>query len=603
MSRIEDYAIIGDLHTAALVGRDGSIDWLCLPNFDSPACFAALLADPEAGRWLLAPKGATTCARRQYRDSTLVLETEWETDDGAVRVLDFMPPRDGVADLVRIVEGIRGSVTMALELVLRFDYGHIVPWVRRSDRGLHAVAGPDSVYLASDVPVHGEHMRTVGEFTVGEGERASFVLTWGPSHAQQPRTVDPDKVLKGTTDYWTGWSSKSKAGGPHRDAVQRSLITLKALTYMPTGGIVAAATTSLPEQIGGPRNWDYRYCWLRDATWTLQSLMAGGYTDEAVAWRNWLLRAVAGDPADLQIMYSLHGARRLPEAELGWLSGYEGSKPVRTGNAAAGQFQLDVWGEVLDGLALTRNTLVADHDESWDLQTAIMEHLEKIWDQPDNGLWEMRGPRRHFTHSKVMAWAGADRMVKGIRKSGLPGPADRWAELRDRIHDDVMRHGFDEKRNTFVQSYGSDELDASLLLIPRVGFLPKDDPRVVGTIEAVQRELTEDGFVLRYRPEASDDGLPGREGVFVACSFWLVEALIGAGRRDEAGELFERLLSLRNDVGLFSEEWDPQASRQLGNTPQAFSHFALITTALQLHQGDARDSDAPVRKNHGQQQA
>jgi GH15 family glucan-1,4-alpha-glucosidase len=415
--------------------------------------------------------------------------------------------------------------------------------------------------------------------------------------------VDPDKVLKGTTDYWTGWSSKSKAGGPHKDAVQRSLITLKALTYMPTGGIVAAATTSLPEQIGGPRNWDYRYCWLRDATWTLQSLMAGGYTDEAVAWRDWLLRAVAGDPADLQIMYSLHGARRLPEAELGWLSGYEGSKPVRTGNAAAGQFQLDVWGEVLDGLALTRNTLVGSHDESWDLQTAIMEHLEKIWDQPDNGLWEMRGPRRHFTHSKVMAWAAADRMVKGVRESGLPGPADRWAELRDRIHDDVMQHGFDEKRNTFVQSYGSDELDASLLLIPRVGFLPKDDPRVVGTIEAVQRELTEDGFVLRYRPEASDDGLPGREGVFVACSFWLVEALIGAGRRDEAGELFERLLSLRNDVGLFSEEWDPQASRQLGNTPQAFSHFALITTALQLHQGDARDSDAPVRKNHEQQQA
>ncbi|GAA2202632.1 glycoside hydrolase family 15 protein [Sinomonas flava] len=603
MSRIEDYAIIGDLHTAALVARNGSIDWLCLPNFDSPACFAALLADSEAGRWLLAPKGATTCTRRQYRDNTLVLETEWETDDGAVRVLDFMPPRDGVADLVRIVEGIRGSVTMALELVLRFDYGHIVPWVRRSGRGLHAVAGPDSVYLASDVPVHGEHMRTRGEFTVGEGDRVSFVLTWAPSHAQQPRTVDPDKVLKGTTDYWTGWSSRSRAGGPHKDAVQRSLITLKALTYMPTGGIVAAATTSLPEQIGGPRNWDYRYCWLRDATWTLQSLIAGGYTDEAVAWRNWLLRAVAGDPADLQIMYSLHGARRLPEAELDWLSGYEGSRPVRTGNAAAGQFQLDVWGEVLDGLALTRSSLVADHDESWDLQTAIMEHLEKIWDQPDNGLWEMRGPRRHFTHSKVMAWAGADRMVKGIRKSGLPGPADRWAELRDRIHDDVMRHGFDEKRNTFVQSYGSDELDASLLLIPRVGFLPKDDPRVIGTIEAIQRELTEDGFVLRYRPEASDDGLPGREGVFVACSFWLVEALIGARRHDEAGELFERLLTLRNDVGLFSEEWDPQASRQLGNTPQAFSHFALITTALQLHQGDARDSDTPVRKSHGQQQA
>ncbi|AMM34605.1 Glycoside hydrolase 15-related protein [Sinomonas atrocyanea] len=594
MPRIEDYALIGDLHTAALVGMDGSIDWLCLPHFDSPACFASLLADPEAGRWIIAPDGASRCTRRQYREGTLVLETEWETEDGAVRVIDFMPPRDGVADVVRVVEGVRGTVTMQTELVLRFDYGHVVPWVRRTERGLHAVAGPDSVYLASTVTLHGAHFRTTGEFTVSAGERETFVLTWGPSHESRPRAVDAEKALQRTMDYWEQWTARSQATGAYREAIQRSLITLKALTYMPTGGIVAAATTSLPEQIGGPRNWDYRYCWLRDATWTLQSLMAGGYTDEAAAWRDWLLRAVAGDPADLQIMYSLHGARRLPEAELDWLPGFERSSPVRIGNAAAGQFQLDVWGEVLDGLALTRNTLSDDGDESWDLQIAIMEHLEKIWDQPDNGLWEMRGPRRHFTHSKVMAWVAADRMVKGVEEDGLPGPVDRWRELRDRIHADVLEHGFDAKRNTFVQSYGSDQLDASLLLIPRVGFLPHDDPRVIGTIEAIQRDLTQGGFVLRYQPESSDDGLPGREGIFVACSFWLVEALLGAGRGDEAEKLFCRLLELRNDVGLLSEEWDPDARRQLGNTPQAFSHFALITTAMQLHHGGAHGSNAPV---------
>ncbi|GHG55682.1 glucoamylase [Sinomonas cellulolyticus] len=600
MARIEDYALIGDLHTAALVSTEGSIDWLCLPNFDSPACFASLLADPGAGRWLIAPEGAGTCTRRKYREGTLVLETEWEVDGGTVRVIDFMPPRDDVADLVRIVEGVSGTVTMHTDLAMRFDYGHVIPWVRRSDTGVHAVAGPDSIYLATTVPIHGEHMRTMGDFTVSAGERVPFVLSWAPSHRPRPRKVDAEKVLAGTTDYWKQWTAKSKAAGPYEEAVQRSLITLKALTYMPTGGIVAAATTSLPEQIGGPRNWDYRYCWLRDSTWTLQSLISGGYTDEAVAWRNWLLRAVAGDPADLQIMYSLHGARRLTETTLDWLPGYEGSSPVRMGNAAAGQFQLDVWGEVLDGLALTRNTLSKDGDESWDLQTAIMEHLEKIWDKPDNGLWEMRGPRRHFTHSKVMAWAGADRMVKAVEQAGLPGPVDRWREVRDRIHADVLEHGFDKERNTFVQSYGSDQLDASLLLIPRVGFLPHDDPRVIGTIEAIQRDLTQDGFVLRYLPEASNDGLPGHEGIFVACSFWLVEALLGAGRRDEAEDLFRRLLDLRNDLGLFSEEWDPVAKRQLGNTPQAFSHFALITTAMQLHEGDTRGSNAPVKGKEGQ---
>jgi GH15 family glucan-1,4-alpha-glucosidase len=595
--KIEDYAIVGDLHTAALVGRDGSIDWLCLPDFDSPACFAALLDDPKAGRWLLAPGGE--CTRRRYRGETLVLETEWEAEGGRVRVIDFMPPRDGVTDLVRIVEGLSGRVRMRGELALRFDYGHVVPWVRGGHGGIQAVAGPDAVYLDTPAPLRGEHLRTLSEFTVGAGQRVPFVLTWAPSHMRRPRRIHPEEALEATIAYWTDWSSRSRAAGAYRDAVQRSLITLKALTYMPTGGIVAAATTSLPEQPGGPRNWDYRYCWLRDATWTLQSLIAGGYTDEAAAWRGWLLRAVAGDPADLQAVYSLHGARRLPEAQLDWLSGYEGSSPVRIGNAAVNQFQLDVWGEVLDGLALTRNALIDRKDESWDLQTAIMEHLEKIWDQPDNGLWEMRGPRRHFTHSKVMAWAAADRMARAVRDSGLPGPADRWEDLRDRIHREVMEKAFDTERNTFVQSYGSRELDASLLLIPRVGFLPHGHPRVTGTIEAIRRELTQDGFVLRYRPEASEDGLPGKEGVFLACSFWLVEALIGAGRRHEAEELFQRLLGLRNDVGLLSEEWDPQTRRQLGNTPQAFSHFALVTTAMQLHHGRAHGSNAPIGGHGG----
>jgi GH15 family glucan-1,4-alpha-glucosidase len=594
VSRIEDYAIIGDLHTAALVGRDGSIDWLCLPNFDSPACFAALLDEPKSGRWLLAPEGHGTCTRRRYAGATLVLETEWDTGEGVVRVIDFMPPRDGVADLVRIVEGVSGSVAMRMDLAIRFDYGHIVPWVRRNHTGMHAVAGPDAVYLTGGAPIQGEHLHTVSDFTVSAGERVPFVLTWAPSHERRPRAVDAERALAGTLAFWNDWSAKSQAAGPHRDAIQRSLITLKALTYLPTGGIVAAATTSLPEQIGGPRNWDYRYCWLRDATWTLQSLIAGGYIEEAAAWREWLLRAVAGDPADLQIMYSIHGARRLPEQQLPWLGGFEGSGPVRTGNAAVKQLQLDVWGEVLDGLSLTRNALTGHRDDSWDLQTAIMEQLEKIWHRPDNGLWEMRGPRRHFTHSKVMAWVAADRMAKGVRESRLPGPADRWEDLRDRIHAEVMERGFDAGRNTFVQAYGGRELDASLLLIPRVGFLPPDDPRVVGTVEAIQRELTHDGFVLRYRPEASDDGLPGGEGVFVACSFWLVESLIGIGRRDEAAELFRRLLGLRNDVGLLSEEWDPVAGRQLGNTPQAFSHFALVTTALQLHHGKAHRSNRPV---------
>ena len=587
--------MVGDLHTAALISTEGSIDWLCLPRFDSPACFSALLDTPAAGRWLLAPAGGGECTRRRYRKGTLILETEWDLPEGKVRVIDFMPPRDEVADIVRIVVGVRGTVRMRGELAMRFDYGHIVPWVRHDEHGIHAVAGPDAAYLVTEAPLRGERMHTVSDFTVSAGDRVPFVLTWSPSHLSRPRTVDPETVLASTEEFWHNWSAKCTVTGPYRAAVQRSLITLKALTFAPTGGIVAAVTTSLPEEIGGTRNWDYRFCWLRDATLTLQALLSAGYTEEAGAWRDWLLRAVAGDPADLQIMYGLHGERRLPELELPWLKGYENSAPVRTGNGAAGQLQLDVWGEVLDCLSLTRNSLLKHTDDAWDVQVALMEHLETAWRQPDNGLWEMRGPQRHFTHSKVMAWVAADRMVKGVRDYGLIGPADRWEELRDTIHAEVMANGFDADRNTFVQSYGRPELDASLLLLPRVGFLPPDDPRIIGTIDAVQRELTHDGFLRRYLPAESDDGLPGDEGVFLACSFWLVEALIGAGRRHEARELFERLLALRNDVGLLSEEWGVEAGRQLGNTPQAFSHFALVMSALELHDDGVRRSDAPLR--------
>ena len=595
MADISDYALVGDLQTAALISTSGSIDWLCLPHFDSPACFAALLDTPDAGRWLLAPAGAGPCTRRRYLPGTLVLESEWDTADGIVRVTDFMPIRDSAADIVRVVEGLRGSVSMYGELCLRFDYGQIVPWVRHNEHGMSAVAGPDAAYLTTGAPLEGRDLRTVSEFRIRAGEKIPFVLRWVPSSQPAPKRTDPEQALRTTGDFWRQWISHSNMEGKYKDAVERSLITLKGLTFAPTGGIVAAATTSLPEDPGGTRNWDYRFCWLRDATLTLQSLLAAGYTEEASAWREWLLRAVAGDPSKLQIMYGLDGTRRLPETELPWLSGFEGSKPVRIGNAAAPQLQLDVWGEVLDGLSLTRAAgPPGAGDDSWDIQVALMEYLEGAWDQPDNGLWEMRGPRRHNTHSKVMSWVAADRMVKGIQQSGLPGPADRWSALRDKIHADVMARGFDNERNTFVQSYGSKELDASLLLIPRVGFLPHDHPRVIGTVDAIQQHLTDDGFVLRYHPQASNDGLPGTEGVFLACSFWLADALLGIGRHREATELFERLLALRNDVGLLSEEWDPKARRQLGNTPQAFSHFPLIHCALQLHEGHSRHSNAPL---------
>jgi len=594
MTRIEDYALIGDLHTAALVSTGGSIDWLCLPHFDSPACFAALLDTPEAGAWRLAPAAGGRCSRRRYLPDTLVLETEWTSPEGTVRVVDFMPRHGEAPDVVRIVIGVSGAVAMRGDLRLRFDYGRVVPWVRRDEQGITAIAGPDAAYLRTPVETHGAAgPSTRSEFTVRAGDRVPFVLTWQAGHEPPPTPVDPERALADTTQRWSAWSARSEVRGEYRDAVQRSLITLKALTFEPTGGIVAAATTSLPEQIGGSRNWDYRYCWLRDATLTLQSLLTAGYTAEASAWRDWLLRAIAGDPSKLQIMYGLDGTRRLPEAELPWLAGYEGSKPVRTGNGAAGQLQLDVWGEVLDGLALARSSRAGATDESWDLQVALMEYLEGAWDQPDNGLWEMRGRRRHFTHSKVMAWVAADRMVKGVRQSGLPGPADRWAALRESIRADVLERGYDADRGTFTQTYGHPDLDASLLVIPRVGFLAYDDPRVTGTVETIQRELTRDGLVLRYRTEGSDDGLPAGEGVFLACSFWLVDALYGAGRREEAITLFERLLGLRNDVGLLSEEWDPRHGRQLGNTPQAFSHFPLVMSAQQIHLGRPHRTDTP----------
>jgi len=600
-SRIEDHAIIGDLHTAALVAAEGSIDWLCLPRFDSPACFAALLDEESAGRWIVTPAGSSRCTRRSYRGDTLILDTEWETSDGHVRVTDFMPLRGESAELVRIVEGLSGSVPMQLELVLRFDYGHVVPWVTRTDRGILAVAGPDSVQITSDIPLTGRDMRTAAEFTVSAGDRVRFSLTWTPSHLPRPQPADPDAALAATEGYWRTWSAQSTASGPNRDAIQRSLITLKALTYAPTGGIVAAATTSLPEQLGGPRNWDYRFCWLRDATFTLQALLTAGYTDEARSWRDWLLRAVAGDPAELQIMYGLDGRRRFPEERLDWLTGFADSAPVRIGNAAADQFQLDVWGEVLGGLALARTSIGADEKDAWDLQCALLEHVAGTWRDPDNGLWEMRGPRQHFTYSKVMSWVAADRMIHGARRFDLPGPVRQWEQMRAEIRRDILEHGFDRSRNTFVQAYGSNELDASLLLIPRVGFLPGDDPRVVGTIDAIRKDLTEDGLVLRYRPEQSDDGLPGTEGVFIACSFWLVDALNGAGRSAEAAKLFGRLLELRNDVGLLSEEWDPHSHRQLGNTPQAYSHTALVRSAFHLLAGGASTTEdrIPINRDDG----
>jgi len=580
--RIENYAVIGDMQTAALVGKTGSIDWLCFPRFDSGACFAALLGDEGNGHWLLAPVGKRAATRRRYRGDSLVLESEWETADGAVRVIDFMPPRGEAPDVVRIVEGLDGAVPMTSELRLRFEYGSVVPWVRRVDGDLAAVAGPDAIWLRTPVETYGRDMTTYADFTVRKGDRVPFVLTWKASHLPAPEPVHAEHALFQTLDFWADWMSSCSYDGEWRDAVIRSLITLKALTYEPTGGIVAAATTSLPESIGGVRNWDYRYCWLRDATFTLQALLYSGFPEEARAWREWLLRAIAGNPDDLQIVYGVAGERRLPEFEVPWLAGYEGSRPVRVGNAAVDQFQLDVWGEVMDSLYQARESGLELDDDSWRMQRALMHFLESSWDEPDDGIWEVRGGRQHFVHSKVMAWVAADRAVKTVERTTLEGPIDRWRALRHSIHEAVCEKGYDADRNTFTQYYGSRGLDASLLLIPQMGFLPAKDPRVVGTVEAIQRELCADGFVLRYDTSGNVDGLPGREGAFLACTFWLADDLHMIGRTDEARGLLERLLDLRNDVGLLAEEYDPVDRRLLGNVPQAFSHVPLVNTARNL---------------------
>ncbi len=579
--RIEDYALIGDTYTAALVGRTGSIDWLCFPRFDSAACFAALLGDESHGHWRLAPTDADRCTRRRYHGDTLILETEWETPEGSVRVTDFMPPRGEAPDIVRIVEGLEGRVEMTSQLRLRFDYGQTIPWVRKLEGDLVAIAGPNAVWLRTPVDGEGRDFTTYHEFVVDKGQRVPFVMTWRESHLDPPKPVNGESALRQTERYWSQWMKQCTYDGEWREAVVRSLITLKALTYSPTGGIVAAATTSLPEDIGGSRNWDYRYCWLRDATFTLQSMLYTGFDGEAKAWREWLLRAVAGDPRKLQILYGLSGERHISEYEASWLPGYEGSTPVRIGNAAVDQFQLDVWGEVLDGLYLARESGLEPDDDSWRLQRALVHFLEDCWQQPDDSLWEIRAESRNFVHSKVMAWVGVDRAVRTIEKYGMDGPVDRWRRLRDQIHREVCEKGFDAERNTFTQYYGSKGLDAALLLIPQVGFLPPDDPRVVGTIRAIQKDLCADGYVLRYHTDGVD-GLPGHEGAFLACTFWLADDLHLIGEYDEARALFESLLDLRNDVGLLAEEYSPALGRQVGNTPQAFSHVPLVNTARAL---------------------
>jgi GH15 family glucan-1,4-alpha-glucosidase len=579
---IEDYALIGDFHTAALVSRGGSIDWLCLPRFDSPASFAALLGTVDHGRWLLAPRNPAQRIERSYRADTLVLETKFETDEGSVTLVDFMPPRQKHPTLVRIVQGVRGTVPMHLQLVIRNDYGSIVPWVRSTPDGLRAIAGPDMVSLHTSLKLRGEGLTTVADFDIHPGEQIACVLVWQESSATPAEAIDPIQSLADTTAWWQHWSSLCTYQGRWREAVVRSLITLKALTYHPTGGIVAAATTSLPEQLGGVRNWDYRFCWVRDATFTLYSLLLNGYKREAMAWREWLLRAVAGTPAQMNILYGVRGERRLNELELDWLPGYENSKPVRIGNAAYQQLQLDVFGEVMDAMHLALRSGITPDENAGRVVGSLLEFLESAWDKPDEGIWEIRGPRRDFTHSKVMVWVAFDRMVKLIEQFGVDGPLERYRALRSQVHSEVCRRGFDAQRNTFVQYFGSTEVDASLLMIPLVGFLPAEDPRVAGTVAAIERELLSDGFVQRYSTGSGVDGLPPGEGAFLPCTFWLVDNYKLLGRVDEAEQLFERLLSLRNDVGLLSEEYDPHAQRLVGNFPQAFSHVSLINSAVNL---------------------
>jgi GH15 family glucan-1,4-alpha-glucosidase len=581
--RIEDYALIGDLEAAALVGKDGSIDWLCWPRFDSAACFAALLGDAENGRWLLGPSIPVKKTRRQYRKDTLVLETEFETSEGTVALTDFMPPREKHSDIVRLVQGKRGCVPMKMELILRFDYGKSVPWVTRLKSGsLRAVAGPNMTVLRTPTALRGEGMKTVAEFTVKAGETVPFALTYERSHLALPRAIDTKIALRQTETFWRDWIRACKYRGPWREAVKRSLITLKALSYWPTGGIIAAPTTSLPEFLGGTRNWDYRFCWLRDASYTLEALMAAGYYGEAGDWRNWLLRAIAGSPDQVQIMYGLAGERELAERKLDWLAGYQNSRPVRAGNAASEQLQLDVYGELMAALYNAhRGGLRETHAEE-DLQIALLDHLERIWRKPDDGIWEVRGPRRHFVHSKVMAWQAFDRAIKIAEEFDCNCPVDRWRSIREEIHKEVCEKGYDKKLGSFVQYYGSKEVDASLLMVAKSGFLPALDPRVKGTVRAIERQLMRKGLVIRYRTDQMEDGLPPCEGVFLACSFWLADTYLLMGQRGKAKRLFEKLLKLPNEVGLLSEEYDPQKKMQLGNFPQAFSHIVLINTAFDL---------------------
>jgi GH15 family glucan-1,4-alpha-glucosidase len=590
--RIEDYALIGDTQTAALVSTDGSIDWLCFPRFDSPACFAALLGSDENGHWRLAPRDAEARSDRHYRGETLVLETEWSTPAGSARVIDFMPPRDSAPDVVRIVQGISGRVAMRSELRLRFDYGHLVPWVRRDDGQVVAVAGPDAVSLRSDVHQYGKDFATYADFEVSAGDQAWFVLTWHASHDPAPEPVDALAQLRPTETYWTDWIRRCRDSGAASAEVNRSLLTLKALTYSPSGGIVAAPTTSLPEQLGGERNWDYRYCWLRDATMTLAALIRSGYTEEATAWRNWLLRAIAGSPQDIQIMYGVTGERRLTEFDCDWLPGFAVSRPVRIGNAAADQLQLDVFGEVMDVLALARETMLGASDDAWAVQRGLMRHLSKVWTEPDEGIWEVRGGRQHFTYSKVMAWVAFDRAARAVERFGMRGPAAEWRATAADIRRQVCEQAYDAERNTFTQAFGSKALDAAVLLIPQVGFLPPDDPRVIGTVDAVQRELATDGLTRRYNTDHTDDGLRGEEGAFLICSFWLADSLALIGRHGEARDLYDKLVALRNDVGLLAEEYDPVSQQMLGNFPQAFSHLGLVNTAWHLSEVE---SYRPVR--------
>jgi len=591
--RIEDYALIGDCQTAALVSRDGSLDWLCFPRFDSPACFAALLGTADHGRWLLAPAGDTRQVRRTYRGDTLVLETTFTTDTGEATVIDCMPIRTGQPDVVRLVVGRHGVVRMRTDFAPRFDYGSLTPWVRPEAGGVVAVGGPDTLYLRTPVPVYIDRWSVTSEFEVREGEQVPFVLTWHPSHEPLSPPIDGPAAVDETARWWQEWAARCTYKGEWRDAVVRSLVTLKALTYAPTGGIVAAPTTSLPEHIGGQRNWDYRYCWLRDATFTLTALLQSGYTDEAKAWREWLLRAVAGKGSELRIMYGVGGERRLPEMELPWLPGYENSQPVRIGNGAYDQFQLDVFGETLDCLHLARHYGLNAEDNDWRIERELLGRLEQVWQEPDEGIWEVRGPKRHFTHSKLMAWVAFDRAVKDVERFGLDGPVDRWRTLRDGLHAEICDRAFDRDLNAFVQFYGGKEVDAALLMMAEVGFLPPSDPRIVGTVTAIERQLVRDGFVDRYHTGSGVDGLPKGEGAFLLCTFWLADNYALMGRDADARRVFENLLAIRNDVGLLAEEYDPVARRLLGNFPQAFSHLGLINTARNLTQ---REKPAEVRQ-------